>query len=458
MVDDSTLSVQAPAHEPAWVPVLYLALEGARPGGRSARYALADVDAVAFGRGARRTAVVERDAGRRVLVLAIPDPRMSSRHATLERELGRWILADAGSKNGTLVDGERIAERVALDDGARVEMGHTLFALRRHCLPPGAPAILDAADVDALPGMLTIDPDLAAVFERLRAVAAASVPVLVGGETGTGKELLARAVHVLSGRRGELVAVNCAAIPAGLVEAELFGVRRGAYSGALEDRPGLVRRADGGTLFLDEVGDLAPPAQAALLRVLQEREVVAVGDTRPVAVDFRVVAATLHDLDARVAAGAFRADLLARLAGFCIALPPLRDRSCDLGILVAAILRARAPERAERMQLSLEAMRALTRHDWPGNIRELDRCLEAALALTPDLAIDAAHLPQAIRAPAAESGLTPDQQAHRGELIALLVRHRGNLSAAARELGKARMQLHRWLTRYGIDPERFRRA
>src|SRR5262249_17725410 len=161
------------------------------------------------------------------------------------------------------------------------------------------------------------------------------------------------------------VAVNCAAIPAGLVESELFGVRKGAFSGALEDRPGLVRRADKGTLFLDEIGDLAPAAQAALLRTLQEREVTPLGATRPlpapapVAVGFGVVAATLHALDALIAAGRFRADLMARLAGFRITLPALRDRLGDLGILVGAILRARAPERADRMQLSLDAMRAL---------------------------------------------------------------------------------------------------
>jgi len=451
-VDDTTLSAHgAPADEPASIPLLYVAFEGARPTALSARYSLADVEVVVFGRGACRDAIASREAGRAVLTVTVPDPRMSSRHATLERELGRWILADAGSKNGTFVDGAAV-DRIAIKDDTRIEMGHTLFVVRRQAISSGV-ATLDAAAQTEPVGWLTVDPELAHELAQLRRIAESAVPILVGGETGTGKELIARAVHTLSRRPGELVAVNCAAIPASLVESELFGVRKGAFSGAVEDRPGLIRRADRGTLFLDEVGDLAPASQAALLRVLQEREVLPLGGTRPIAVDFRVVAATLHDLDAMAACGRFRVDLLARLAGFRIDLPAMRDRPEDLGILVGAILRELAPDR--RLQFSIEASRAIARHDWPHNVRELEKCLEAAIAMAPADTIELEHLPPTVRVRPA-STLTPDQQARRDELIGLLQRHHGNISAIARELGKARMQIQRWIQRYRIDADQYR--
>ncbi|MBA2544212.1 MAG: sigma 54-interacting transcriptional regulator [Deltaproteobacteria bacterium] len=451
-MEDATLSAHsAPSDEPASIPVLYVAFEGARPTALSARYSLADVEIVVVGRGTRRDAIASRETGRSILTVTIPDPRMSTRHATLERELGRWILADAGSKNGTFVDGAAI-DRIAIKDDTRIEMGHTLFVVRRQMIT-GELASFDAVQTE--PGWLTVDPELAHELAQLRKVAESAVPILVGGETGTGKELIARAVHTFSQRPGELVAVNCAAIPASLVESELFGVRKGAFSGAVDDRPGLIERADRGTLFLDEVGDLAPASQAALLRVLQEREVLPLGSTRAIAVDFRVIAATLHDLDAMVAAGRFRADLLARLAGFRIDLPAMRDRPEDLGILVGAILRRLAPARADRFQLSIEAARAIARHDWPHNVRELEKCLEAAIAMAPTDTIELEHLPPAVRARKA-STLSPDQQARRDELIGLLQRHRGNISAIARELGKARMQIQRWIQRYRIDADQYR--
>ena len=458
---ERTLSVESARPEgDAPVPVLHLAIEGARPAALSARYSLAGVERVTIGRGAERTATFQRDdAGRPALAITVPDPRMSTRHVVLERELGRWIVADAGSKNGTFVD-DQPAQRLAIGDGARVECGHTVFVLRRRTLPAGAPPIADGRDLAPEPrGLATLDPDLADDFDQLRRVAPSLAPVLVGGETGTGKELVARAVHALSGRRGELVAVNCGALPAELVEAELFGVKKGAFTGAVEDRPGIIRRAAGGTLFLDEIGALAAPAQAALLRVLQDRTVVALGDTRPHEVDFRVVCATLDDLDARAAGGGFRADLLARIAGFRIELPPLRERLDELGLVVGGVLAALIPAGRPSVQLALDAMRAIVRHDWPGNIRELEKCLETALALAGDGPIELSHLPAAVRAvtvrpPAA--ALSAGDQALRDELIALLQRHRGNISAVARHLGKARMQVQRWIRRFRIDPDQFR--
>ena len=436
-------------------PLLFVAFEGARPHALSARFTLADVDLVTIGRGAERRAALGTQDHRRVLAITIPDPQMSTRHAVIERELGRWIASDAGSKNGTFLDGEPV-RRAVVHDGAILELGHTLVMIERRT---------GATDLDAStlpldpPGLATVDPELAAELAQLRAMAPSLVPISISGETGTGKELIARAVHVLSARRGTLVAVNCGALPATLVEAELFGVKRGAFSGATEDRAGLVRQADGGTLFLDEIGDLPLSAQAALLRVLQEREVRAVGDTRGVPVDFRLVTATLHDLDARVRAGSFRADLLARLSGFHIELPALRDRRVDLGLLVGTLLARRAPGRSIRF--SLDALRALAGYSWPANIRELERCLEAALTLAKDSdTIEAAHLPATVRSarPVAEAHaeLDAEQRALRDDLVALLQANDGNISAVARHLGKARMQVQRWIARFGLDPARYR--
>ncbi|WP_159396567.1 sigma 54-interacting transcriptional regulator [Sorangium cellulosum] len=302
-------------------------------------------------------------------------------------------------------------------------------------------------------------------------VARSAIPVLLQGETGTGKEVMARAIHALSGRAGELVAVNCGALPRELVEGELFGYRKGAFSGATEDRPGLVRSADRGTLFLDEIGDLPAPAQAALLRVLQEQEVRPVGATRPVHVDLRVIAATHRPLQRLAAAGEFRADLLARLSGYTIALPPLRDRREDLGLLLGALLERAAPERAAHLQIDAGAARAMLRYRWPANVRELAQCATTAVVLAQRGTIEPGHLPEAVARAAegegegggdqeegaAEGDLRPEDGARRQELVALLGQHRGNITAVARAMGKARMQIQRWLKRYRIDPEQFRR-
>src|SRR5207244_11071980 len=227
----------------------------------------------------------------------------------------------------------------------------------------------------AAPGIATIAPAMSSALVPLAAIARTALPAIVLGESGTGKELIARALHALSGRRGPCQAINCAAIAQTLLESELFGCRRGAFSGATEGRPGLFRAADGGTLFLDEIADLPMLAQAALLRVLQESEVLPVGATRPVHVDVRVVAAAQRDLRSLAAAGRFRPDLLARLDAFTVALPPLRERREDLGLLCAALLRRLAPDRCERLRLEPDAARALLHHAWPLNVRELELSL-----------------------------------------------------------------------------------
>jgi transcriptional regulator with AAA-type ATPase domain len=443
-------------------PCLFLVLEGHRPLAAPARISLATVDEVAFGRAAARA--IERSGGPsgRRLAVRIDDPWMSSNHARLTRVLRRWVLEDAGSKNGTLVNGNGAAgSPVELEDGDLIELGHTLL-LFREAVPcgPGDPAVLDAAELRVeAPPLATLLPPLAQVFGRVPPIARSVVPVLLEGETGTGKEVLARAVHALSGRPGDLVAINCGALPAALVEGELFGHKKGAFSGATADTPGLVRSADRGTLFLDEIGDLPAPAQAALLRVLQEREVLPIGGTRPVPVDLRVIAATHRSLPKMVEAGSFRADLYARLAGHRLELPPLRARREDLGLLIRALLGRLPPERGGRVKIHPRAGRALLLYDFPGNVRELERALEAALALAEDGRVLPEHLPEALQrsleAPAVEQA--SEDAARKEQLVALLREHAGNVTAVARAMGKARMQVQRWMKRYAIDPEGFRR-
>jgi transcriptional regulator with GAF, ATPase, and Fis domain len=267
-------------------------------------------------------------------------------------------------------------------------------------------------------------------------------------------------VHEMSGRSGAFVAVNCGAIPATLVESHFFGHVKGAFSGAIASELGLFRAADGGTLFLDEVGDLPGAAQAALLRALQEREVVPVGATRPIKVDLRLLAATHKPLEAMARRAEFRGDLLARLAGFTAVLPPLHARRPDLGAIVASLLRKLAPARAADVRLTPAAAEALYRYRWPHNTRELEQCLSRAVVLAGGEPIDLVHLPSALTggesSGAAPSGLRPRDEEIRRELLEQLARHQGNLANVARAMGKARMQVHRWCQRFGIDPNRYR--
>jgi len=305
--------------------------------------------------------------------------------------------------------------------------------------------------------LLGSSPPMRELAGTVSRVAPTDAFVLLLGENGTGKEVVARAIHAASPRRDRrLVTVNCAAIPETLFESELFGHNRGAFTGATEARRGKFQQADGGTLFLDEIGDLPLTAQSTLLRTIQESEVLPVGGTRPERIDLRVVAATHRDVERMVADGTFRHDLLARLRGVVLELIPLRERPEDVALLIASALRKLAPERGD-VKLSPEAARALLEHDWPLNVRELEQALAGALALSGTGAILLEHLPEALR-PTGEPPpqLTEEQARHRDELIALLREHRGNLSAVARAVGKGRTQVARWVSRYRIDATTYR--
>ncbi|WP_437986913.1 sigma 54-interacting transcriptional regulator [Sorangium sp. So ce117] len=442
-------------------PHLFLVLEAHRPLALPVRVSLAKLDGLDIGRGATRQLEATTGPGAR-LTIRTDDRRMSAPHARLGKLLQRWVIDDVGpdnqgSKNGTFVNGIRTT-RDELEDGDLIELGQTFF-LYREALPcdPNEPPVLDLAALrPVVPGFGTVLPQLHRVFDKLVPIARSTVSVILEGETGTGKEVMARALHALSGRPGDFVAVNCGALPKDLVEAELFGHKKGSFSGATEDRLGLVRSADRGTLFLDEIGDLPAPAQAALLRTLQEREVRPIGGTRSIAVDLRVIAATHRSLERMVAAGSFRADLWNRLAGQKVELPPLRARREDLGLLAGAILARLPPEQAARIRIHPRAARAMLRHDWPGNVRELEKCLGTAVVLAgEEKQLELEHLPAAVQR--ALEALPAEDAARRDELVALLGEHGGNITAVAKAMGKARMQVQRWLKRYAIDAERFRR-
>jgi len=416
---------------------LFVVLDAGRPRAGT-RHVLRGIERTVVGRG---SAPARRQGSN--LRIDLLDPHLSIEHVAIERALGGWTLRDLGSKNGVIVNGERTGQRV-LSDGDWIEVGETFLRFRVVKIAASTPDDTSGHDVPSLV------PVVESSLRRLIDVAPSMVPVLLLGESGVGKEVAARMVHAHSKRPGGFVAVNCAGLVESLAAATLFGHSRGAYTGAIEARPGAIRESDRGTLLLDEVGDLPLATQGSLLRVLQEREVVPVGETRPIPTDVRFVAATLKDLEREVEAGRFRVDLYARLAGLRVTLPPLRDRLEDLGTLVASSLKR---IRGHELGLSSAAAWALCRHRWPLNIRELDQAIAAAAAVAQGDRIDLHQLPEQVagRAPTAavEAG-------KREELLALLRDHRGNLAAIARALATSRAQVHRLLRRYSIELEGYR--
>jgi len=435
------------------LPRLIAAFECRRPLCPGLRVSLADVDEVVVGRGAER----HWSRSDRRLLLAIPDLEMSRLHVRLTRLGERWALHDVGSKNGTLVGGIRTT-RCTLSDGDIIEIGGSLLVYRERAEHEGDAGDRDLAGDEAVPEVFrTLSLELERRAADLLRIAPTPVPVLTVGETGTGKELVADAVHGLSGRRGPFVPVNCGALPRTLVESELFGYRRGAFSGAIEDRRGLARKADGGTLFLDEVAELPEESQVALLRLLQDGEVRPIGSSDLVKVNVRVIAATHQDLQARIAEGRFRRDLYGRLRGYEMVLPPLRERAEDIGSLIAALLRRLGVD-DPGFAVHPRAAFALFVYPYPMNVRELEQGLGAAVALATEREIGLRHLPQAIRAHAlsARKQLRPDEAALRAKLVELLRDNDGNISATARALDRAPVQIRRWCRRLGIQLAEFR--
>ena len=350
-------------------------------------------------------------------------------------------------------DGEVLlaVRTVPLREGAQV-VGHLIF------MAPSAEAKEGVSEVH---GILTRSEKMRALLRVLDRVAQADAPVLVRGETGSGKELVARALHALSPRAQKpFAAINCAALPPQLLESELFGHVRGAFTGAVRDHEGHFRRVDGGTLFLDEVAELPLEVQAKLLRVTQEKSVLPVGGSRAVPVDVRIVSATHRSLREEVARGAFRADLMYRLRVLPVFLPPLRERPDDVELLAARFLERLNDSRSTRRRverISPGAISVLKRYPWPGNVRELQNAIEFAFWLGAGPVLSEADLPPELRgespgASVSSTGSVTESLPAEGRRIErALERAGGNRERAASSLGVSRSTLWRKMRKYGLD-------
>jgi transcriptional regulator with GAF, ATPase, and Fis domain len=346
--------------------------------------------------------------------LQLQDNSVSRRHASITQRDGRAQLVDLDSQNGTLVNRERVDKSRSLLSGDTIVIG--AVALVYHSSVSRDESITEPRDDVRMLAIgdrrvVIADPAMARLYELLERLAASELPVLVCGETGSGKEVAATALHQLSRRNTKpLVSLNCAAIHENLVESELFGYERGAFSGAVTPKPGLLETANGGSVFLDEIGDLPAAVQAKLLRVIETKRVLRLGDVRERSIDIRMIAATNRDLIEDVVSGRFRRDLFFRLSGATLWLPPLRDRPRELSILADLFLRdacrnhGRAP-----MKLSAEAQRKLLAMPWPGNVRELKHLMEYLGAAVDGDIVEPHHLEPAARAASPRSQIVVDE-------------------------------------------------
>jgi len=444
-------------------PYLFVVVEGARPLAGGARFSLEGVDEIHLGRGDERTATIDGPKGDRRMTLSLPSPSLSRLHARLRRAPLGWYLEDPGSRNGSYLNGQRV-ERGLVGADDILELGHAFITLRDFEERLDEPTRdLASGDLEREPlGFRTLLPTLAAGLGDLRRLARATVGLLFIGETGTGKEVLARAIHEQSGRTGPFVAVNCNTLTDGLAESQLFGHVKGAFSGAIADAPGFVRAADKGTLLLDEVGDLGASAQGALLRVLQEREVVPVGRAHATQVDVRFLATSPRALDVGVGRDRFRSDLFGRLSGFVYPMTPLRERREDMGLLIAALLHKAGVVESDGPRIGPDLGLGLLRHSWPLNVRELQQLLTRTWLFAQDGLMSGEPRFVSVTDANAAGGASPgrplstEDQALLQLLVEALTVARGNVTEAARALGTGRVQLHRVMRRLGIDAERFR--
>lgn len=397
--------------------------------------------------------------------LVLSDTTVSRRHALIVVEGNRYVVRDLESTNGTVVDGTPVREAY-LAPGARIRLGDSeiLFQPRKRW------DRIAASETDHFGALYGASDVMKAVFSLLAKLAPTDLSCILVGETGTGKELAARAIHEASARTGApLVVVDCGAISANLIESELFGHERGAFTGADRERKGAFEAADGGTVFLDEIGELPIELQPKLLRVLERREVKRLGSTGLREIDLRVIAATHRDLHAMVKEGTFREDLYYRLAEVVVELPPLRDRRSDVPVIAAHILTDLAAGE-EPHALSEEAAATLSQREWPGNVRELRNTLKRSVVLADGPVLETQDL-FAGRGPSSpDSGATPISGAveiaddlpikeardrwvapmEREYLVRIVKRCGGDLDKAAQEAGIHRKSFERLLRQHGL--------
>jgi DNA-binding NtrC family response regulator len=385
----------------------------------------------------------------------VDDPFVSSRHLRIEAQGAGWALVDLGSTNGTFISGARVA-RAELPLGLPVHLGDAEIVLE-------ARDTLEAPRAEAFEGMISRDTSMRQVFELVERVAPSDAAVTILGDTGVGKELVARALHARSGRRdGPFIPVNCSAIAESLIESELFGHEKGAFSGAERLRKGAFEEADRGTIFLDEIGELPLDLQPKLLRVLELGEVKRVGASRPLTVNVRIVAATHRDLRAQVRAGKFREDLFYRLCVVPVTVPPLRQRKGDVRALAEVFLQ-RASPRGTQLRWSPEALARLEGYDWPGNVRQLRNVVQRALLFRGEGCVvpPAAVTFEDTRSTPADTG-DDDTMYVRGlsleeierEAIRLsLRRNKGKRAAVVKELRIAKSTVMKRIGQWGLQDE-----
>lgn len=376
--------------------------------------------------------------------------------------VGCGATASSVPGSAALQDWEALGrDRGAIDAAAPAALQHWRAAGPAGAISRAASAIAPPGPADGLFGTSQALEDALSLIKK---VAPSEATVLISGESGTGKELAARAIHRLSPRAsGPFVAVNCAALPAELIESELFGHEKGAFTGAAARRAGRFELAAGGSIFLDEVSELAPGLQAKLLRVLQERSFERVGSSRPVKADVRVIAASNRDLEREVREGRFRSDLYWRLAVFPLRMPPLRERGGDIVILADHFAESFGASLGRKiLRISTPAIDLLMSYHWPGNVRELENVIERAVILSGDGVIHSYNLPPSLQS-AESTGTGPDStldaslaRLERELLVEALKIEKGNSAAAARRLGISERRMGLALKRYGIDWRRFR--
>ena len=432
-------------------PHLVIVLEGDSPLTGGARFSLAGAAEVVIARGDERKAIRSDIAGMPSVRITTTSRLVSKRsHARLNSTPEGWAITDLESTNGVCVNGTRI-QKALLRPGDVFALGRVFCMIVDY---PGDQGDLDLADVGAgPPGTLTLDPVFADRIARLRAEAKQDSALVIVGETGTGKEFLAKAIHQLSGRRGLYVGINCGAFPRELIASELFGHVKGAFTGAAGGT-GHIRRAELGTLLLDELVAAPEELQVALLRAIQEREVLPVGAKRAEPVNVRYIAAAQVSPDEAIEAGKVRRDLMARFV-IQLDLPPLRERKEDIGIFVASKMRSLG---ITGRSLSFDACNRLLLHDWPDNIRELTNTIErwAVAADSGEIEPDErpmlkpGGMPLPPKRPAVDAALADQIQAHLRDT-------NGNVPEVAGRLGFKRTLLYHYLKKFGIDPKTFRK-
>lgn len=380
---------------------------------------------------------------------------VSRYHLELRAEPNRVLVKDVGSKNGSFYNGARVTE-VRVGAGASIRIGGpgglelTIELDRQPSIAP--------SQADHFGAMIGSSRAMRSVFTILEKTASSTTTLLLTGETGTGKELVAEAIHSRSPRADKpLIIVDCGAIPHHLIESELFGHRKGAFTDAREDRKGAFESADGGTLFLDEIGELPLELQPKLLRAVESRSIQPLGETGRKPVNVRLLAATHRDLQAQVSAGRFRQDLFFRLAVVTVPLPPLRERGEDVLLLARHFLEHLG--QADAIEIDGSIKQALLGYTWPGNVRELRNAIERAVHLGAEHAIPMAQGAEDTPPSPAQAPDLPFKEAkeqivvafERAYLVRLMERHGGNISAAARDAGIDRNYIYRLLKKHGID-------